>query len=131
MQDINDCYVIIKQLHTELTHSEYLKTMERLSGSEYKLVALYVDGVAKSVAGFHIGESFAWKKYLYVDDMVTDEESRSRGFGEKLLSWIEAYAAEAQCEQLHLDSRVIRHGAHKFYMNYGLIQGGYHFHKHL
>lgn len=59
MQGIDDCYPIIKQLHTELTHYEYLKTVERLKVTGYRLVALYVDGVAKSVAGFHMGESFA------------------------------------------------------------------------
>lgn len=131
LEDIKNCFPVVNQLHSDFTLAEYLETTERLMSTGYRLLSLDVNGTVKSVAGFHLGESYAWKKYLYVDDMVTDENSRSNGYGEKMLEWIEAFAHEKNCKMLHLDSRVIRHAAHKFYINHGLVQGGYHFHKHL
>lgn len=130
-EEIKRCYPVINQLHEELSLENYLESAERFMRNGYRLISLEVEGVVRSVAGFHVGESFAWKKYLYVDDLVTDKKSRSMGYGEALLEWIENYAKENGCVQLHLDSRVIRHEAHKFYINHGFIQGGYHFHKYL
>ncbi len=60
-QDIENCFPVLKQLHPELSHSEYLETTKRLMDSGYCLLALEADGAVKSVAGFHFGESFAWK----------------------------------------------------------------------
>jgi hypothetical protein len=128
---VKDCYPVLRQLHEDLGPEDYLQTTNRLFESGYQLVYLADNNEIKSVAGFHIGESYSWKRYLYIDDMVTDAGNRSKRYGGKLLDWIKAYAVKNDCKQLHLDSRVIRHGAHKFYINQGLIQGGYHFHLHL
>jgi len=84
-------------------------------------------GSVRAAAGFHLGESFGWKKYLYVEDLVTDEEFRRLGCGEKLVAWMVAHARRHGCEQVHLDTRVTRYAAHKFYLDRGFIIGGHHF----
>lgn len=65
---------------------------------------------------------------MYIADMVTLESVRSQGYGEQMLAFAINHARQQGCTQVHLDSRVIRHSAHKFYINQGFIQGGYHFH---
>ena len=97
----------------------------------YQLVYLVDEEDVKTVAGFHVGESFGWGKYLYIDDLVTDAQCRSQGFGEKLVTWLCNYAREHACAQIHLDSRVTRFATHKFYLNKDFYIGGHHFLRHI
>lgn len=125
--EIEKCYSILSQLHPHLQQNYFLEMVHRQQQRGYQLAYLSESDIVKSVAGFHIAESFSWKKHLYVHDFVTDENSRSQGCGSTLLTWLVDHARVNDCEQLHLDSRVTRYATHKFYLNKGLIIGGYHF----
>ena len=81
------------------------------------------------MAGFRIGESLAWGRFLYIDDLVTLSSRRSRGFGAALLSWLVEFATKEGCDQLHLDSGIQRKDAHRFYEREGMQLAGYHFAK--
>jgi GNAT superfamily N-acetyltransferase len=67
-------------------------------------------------------------KILYVDDLNTDEQYRSKGFGKILLDWLKAEARTQGCGHLHLDSGVQREQAHRFYFREGLTINCHHFH---
>lgn len=85
------------------------------------------DGKVLCVAGFVIGHKLAWRKHLYVDDLVSDADSRSRGAGKLLLDWLQDYARQQGCQQFHLDSGVTRFDAHRFYLREGMKIGSHHF----
>lgn len=126
--DIEKCYPVLSQLHPYILEKDFVGLVQQQHQQNgYQLVYIAIAHVVKAVAGFHFGESFGWRKYLYVDDLVTDKASRSQGYGGELFSWLVEYAQQNFCVQLHLDSRVTRYSAHKFYLNQGMIIGGYHF----
>jgi GNAT superfamily N-acetyltransferase len=79
------------------------------------------------VAGYRVSRNLAWGEFLYVDDLVTDEATRSHGFGKALLAWLVDEARRQGCAQLHLDSGMQRKDAHRFYLREGLDNLGYHF----
>ena len=79
------------------------------------------------VAGFVVGEKLAWGKYIYIDDLVTNEASRSTGAGSLIINWFKQYAKEIDCQQLHLDSGVQRFSAHRFYLRERFDIGSHHF----
>ena len=93
----------------------------------YRLVFLELDGVVRSVAGFRILNLLFSGSTLYVDDLVTHDSDRSRGFGAALFDWFVAYAKEQGCEHLTLDSGVQRFAAHRFYLNRGMDITSHHF----
>ena len=68
---------------------------------------------------------------LYVDDLVTDENERSKGFGKLLLQQLEVKARDFGCDVLTLDSGVQRAAAHKFYFREGMHIPSYCFRKSL
>ncbi|MFH1552992.1 MAG: GNAT family N-acetyltransferase [Candidatus Omnitrophota bacterium] len=80
-----------------------------------------------AVAGFRFSECLAWGKIMYVDDLVTDENHRSKGYGDKLVDWLMEFAKKNECGQFHLDSGVQRFLAHRFYFRKALTISGYHF----
>ena len=62
-----------------------------------------------------------------MDDLVTAENLRSRGYGEQLMQWLEMRARESGCKFIHLDSGTARGEAHKFYFKLGYSIKAYHF----
>ncbi|MDQ3427252.1 MAG: GNAT family N-acetyltransferase [Gemmatimonadota bacterium] len=102
--------------------------MRRLSDSQgYRLAALLEGGEVRAVAGYRFMEMFYCGRILYVDDLVTDERARSQGNGRQLLAWLKDAARAETCAELHLDSRLHREAAHRFYEREGFGKTCYHF----
>lgn len=122
-------HAVMSQLRPHLSADDYLQRVRRMMRTDgYRLAAAADDdGVPRGVAGYRFIEMLYCGKILVVDDLVTDEDTRSRGFGKQLLDWLVELARERGCEQLHLDSGVQRHRAHRFYFREGLVVNAFHF----
>jgi GNAT superfamily N-acetyltransferase len=121
-------YDVMRQLRSHLMRQEYLRAVRRLTQTEgYRLAALIEDGQVRAVAGYRFMEMLYCGRFLYLDDFVTDERVRSRGYGRQLLDWLKATARANGCSELHLDSRLHREAAHRFYQREGVEKTCYHF----
>jgi GNAT superfamily N-acetyltransferase len=113
----------------EAAFVERVDVVQRAEG--YRLVGVFEDETAHAlaVAGFRVGHTLAWGRFLYVDDLSTLPEARRRGHGRKLLEWLGDEAERLDCDQLHLDSGVgsDRTDAHRLYFNTGLEITSFHF----
>lgn len=125
--EIAACYPVMRELRPHIGEAEFVERIRKAEMSGYKLVYLSVGDEPVAVAGIRVGENLAWGRFLYVDDLVTAAHQRSQGYGARLLVWLRAYALEAGCAQLHLDSGMQRVDAHRFYEREGLIKAGFHF----
>lgn len=114
-------------MRPHLDQAGYGQVVARMMEAGFRLAAVREAGQVVAVAGFRYGESLAWGRYLYVDDLVTGDGGRSQGYGRLLLDWLKAEAQSAGCRELHLDSGVQRHGAHRFYLRERLDITSYHF----
>lgn len=136
----------IRELGPQETHLAYLSMLElrpHLGSLEdvvrqvneqqrpegYRLVASFEDRRADAVAfaGFRTAHGLAWGYYLYVDDLSTCAAFRQRGHGAYLMQWLAEEARRLGCAQLHLDSGVQRHDAHRLYLNQRMDITAYHF----
>jgi GNAT superfamily N-acetyltransferase len=120
-------YPIISQLRPHLTAEGYVAAVTRMMASGFRLAAVRDGGRMVAVAGYRVLEGLVGGRYLYVDDLVTDEQARSKGYGKTLLDWLKDQARANGCAELHLDSGVQRHGAHRFYLRERLDISCYHF----
>ena len=93
----------------------------------YLLAFVADDGEVKSVAGYRIQNMLAHGKFLYVDDLVTDDNSRSKGYGDALFDWLMQCALDENCASLQLDSGVQRFSAHRFYLRKRMEIRSHHF----
>jgi GNAT superfamily N-acetyltransferase len=126
--EILDTYEVIRQLRPDIPRERYAPVVRRLMEQEgYRLVAISDDGQVRAVAGYRIMEMLYCGRILYVDDLVTDEQVRSRGLGRQLLDWLKDAGRKEKCAELHLDSRLHREAAHRFYEREGLARTCYHF----
>ncbi|MCK6258579.1 GNAT family N-acetyltransferase [Fictibacillus sp. KIGAM418] len=108
-------FTVMKELRTELSQQEYLELMQIMSKEGYRLFALEQEGVAAAVAGIIVRTNFYNKKHVFVYDLVTHPDHRSKGYGEKLLDHVHQWAKEEGCEFASLESGVQRKDAHRFY----------------
>ena len=93
-------------------------------------MALVVDGTAVlCVALWRVIENTSDGRRLYVDDLVSDENRRSRGAGKMMFDWLETKASALGCTTLTLDSGVQRLRAHRFYFREGMHISSFSFRK--
>lgn len=119
---------VLGQLRPQYTPEQLRDAVVHQQSLDYRLAFVEDDdGQVLSVAGFVIVHKLAWGRSLYVDDLVTSASARSTGAGRCLMDWLKAYARDADCRQLHLDSGVQRFDAHRFYLREGFRIASHHF----
>jgi GNAT superfamily N-acetyltransferase len=115
-EEINACYPVMAELRPHVAREDFLSRVRRqMDIADYRL-ACAIDEEVKAVAGFRISENLAWGKFLYVDDLVSKSDDRSKGYGGALFDWLVEHARENSCDEFHLDSGVQRFRAHRFYL---------------
>lgn len=110
-------YPVMKQLRPNIRRSAYLRLV-KMQQAEYgfQIAMLTEEGRVTCVAGFRVCHSLGWGRYLYVDDLITAKNRRSKGDGKAMFNWLIKRAQRLRCSELRLDSAVTRHEAHRFYL---------------
>ena len=121
------CFSTFAELRPHLTPESFLERVKRQRTQGYQMAYLQHEGECVCCAGFRMIENLAWGKFLYVDDLVTRETARVRGFGGEMLRWMIDLARREGCAEFHLDSGTQRTGAHRFYSKHGLLVKSFHF----
>ena len=119
---------VMRQLRPGIAVDAYVPTVKRMMASDgYLLAAALEHGVVRAVAGYRFMEMLYCGRVMYVDDLNTDDQCRSAGFGKLLMDWLKKEATAHGCEELHLDSGVQREQTHRFYFRERLTISAYHF----
>ena len=121
------CHDVMAALRPHVPRETFVARVRRQEKDGYRLAYVEDGGRPVAAAGYRILANLAWGRFLYVDDLVTDEKLRSKGHGRALLDWLVAEARREGCGEFHLDSGVHRHGAHRFYLLKRLDITSYHF----
>ena len=126
--EILACFEVLKELRPKMKEESFLGTIRLMQAEGYVLSYIKTEDEIVSVAGFRICMNLAAEgKALYVYDLVTSERHRSKGHGASLIKSIITHANKENCNCVHLDSNVIRHKAHKFYLENGFDIVAHHF----
>lgn len=126
-EQVGRCSSVMRELRPHIKAIDFAARVLQQQTEGYHLAFLELDGVVRSVAGFRIFNLLFSGRTLYVDDLVTHDSDRSRGFGAALFDWLVEYAKEQACEHLSLDSGVQRFAAHRFYLKQGMDITSHHF----
>jgi GNAT superfamily N-acetyltransferase len=121
-QEWRKAFPIVNQLRTHLDEEEYVSLVRQAQlESEYKLIGLFDDKKMKAVVGFMPMITLYNGRFIWVCDLVTDANERSKGYGEKLLTYVHQRAVDNGYNLVSLSSGLQRKDAHHFYkkkMNY-------------
>jgi len=95
---------------------DYLAYMQRMAAEGAGLTQLFDAGEVRAIA--------VWRSYLTtycgrrfeIDDLVTAEGHRSKGYGAIMMRALEGRAKALSCDAVLLSSATQRVGAHRFYL---------------
>ncbi|HCA27584.1 MAG TPA: GNAT family N-acetyltransferase [Betaproteobacteria bacterium] len=120
--DVRRCYAVMAQLRPHLaSEDDFVARWRRQATDGYRLLAL-LDGLhVVALAGFRVQENLVHGRFLYVDDLVTDERLRSGGHGERLMARLKQEAHVLGCGKLVLDTPLSNSLGHRFYFRNGLL----------
>jgi hypothetical protein len=117
-----------RQLRTALP-ADYEGKMKRVFAGGARMCVAAEGEAVRGVAVYRINENTFEGLHLYVDDLVTEENLRSKGVGRALMEHMQKLAQSAGCEATTLDSGTQRTQAHKFYFREGMVVSSFHFRK--
>lgn len=116
--EILEAFSVMKQLRTHLDEATYLElVLEAKEKDSYKMCALIDGKELVAVIGFKPMITLYYGRFVWVCDLVTDTNKRSKGYGEKLLTYVHEWAKENNYESVALSSGLQRTDAHRFYEN--------------
>jgi GNAT superfamily N-acetyltransferase len=118
---------VMVQLRPHLKRESYVARIKQLIADGFMLVALADDGVVRAVAGYRVMDMLHCGRFLNIDDLISDERTRSRGYGQALIGWLKAEARRHECTEIQLISHVRREHAHRFYFREGFGVDAFHF----
>jgi GNAT superfamily N-acetyltransferase len=122
-----DVLPVLRQLRPHLTAESFVALYDEGYGQGLRFTAAFDGDRCVGVAGWRLVATTVAMRKLYVDDLVTAEDQRSRGVGRALLSELTDRARTAACQAIDLDSGTHRVDAHRFYMREGMVITSFHF----
>jgi GNAT superfamily N-acetyltransferase len=125
--EIEACFPVMSQLRPNIAAADFVKRVQQLGAATGLKLAFLDDAGIKAVAGYRISDWLAGGRYLEIEDLVTADGERSKGYGGLLFDWIAALAAREGCLQVRLVSNLRRVDAHRFYLRKGMTQEAYYF----
>lgn len=114
-QDWLEVFPLVSQLRTELDRESYLDYLGIMSVGGYRMFAGEVGGEIVTLAGVGIQVNLYYGRHLWVYELVTHENHRSNGYGRQMLTFLETWARERDCELIALSSGLQRRESHRFY----------------
>jgi hypothetical protein len=84
-EEIAHCFPVMCQLRKNLVAEDFLSQVRRMQRGSYQLAYLAEMNEVKTVGGFRISELLAGGRFLYVEDLVTNEADRSQSTAQRFL----------------------------------------------
>ena len=125
--EIENCFDVMSELRPHLERNQFLKTIRNMGLQGFHLGYLKEGQNTIAVAGYRFARNLFLGKHLYIDDFVTSQKFRSKGYGNILYRWLRDQAVNNGCNYIHLDSGITREEAHRFYFKQGLTISSFHF----
>lgn len=109
-------FPVMKQLRTKLDMSAYLElVLESVQKEGYRLIALFNQKEIVALCGFMPMITLYNGRFIWVCELITDRNHRSKGYGKALLDYVHQWAIENDYPLVSLSSGLQRIDAHRFY----------------
>ena len=120
-------YPVMRELRPDLTEEEFNAIYAAEHPHGFRVAAVFDGDECRATAGYRLMTNFVSGRYLYVDDLVTAEAWRSKGYGRLLNEFLIGVAEREGCGSVQLDSNVRRQNAHRFYFRERYVVTAFHF----
>lgn len=112
---IERCYPVMAQLRSNLTVDAFTTQIQEQIREGYELFALEDQSQVVCVAGFRRDDSLQYGPHIYVEDLVTIENSRHKGYGTFIIDQFVKIVQKYGLSGVLLDCGIQRDETHRFY----------------
>jgi len=112
-EEWQEAFHVMRELRCNLDEQSYLDLLSSMVKEGYRLFALRDSGIIVSLAGISILTNFFYGRYTRIQDLVTTSSARSKGYGSRLIEFIEEVARRENCRVVALSSGLERTDAHR------------------
>ena len=128
----NQIIKLSKQLNYKIEEKVLIIRFHQMIEMEnYHCFGLFEDSKLIGISNGWTTNRFYCGKQLEIDNLVIDEEKRSKGYGDLFIKYLENWCKKGNYETIELNSYVRNSKSHKFYFNHGFKIIGHHFFKEL
>lgn len=119
-EDILLCFPAYKELRPHLhDKGKFVIQVKNQQNAGFKLNFIKDIDTAAACIGYRVLDTLAWGKIIYIDDLITRELGRGKGYANLLLQYVEEQAKQLACNEIHLDTGYQRYDAHRLYLKNG------------
>ncbi len=119
-------FPLFHQLNATVGEAEYAEMLDDMTAHGYRMLVVLDGEKAVGLSGFWVITKFYSGKYLEMDNVVVDAESRSLGIGKLMCEFLEELGQAEGVRTMMLDAYLENHRAHAFYEREGFVKRGYH-----
>lgn len=102
-EELRSVFPLMQQLRPHLNESEFVDLIRTaMRESRYQLLGFFEQNQCQGLMGYRILTDLVHGRHLYIDDLVVDENIRSKGLGAKLLAQAKEIARSENCKRLRL-----------------------------
>lgn len=102
-EELKSVFPLMKQLREHLSEEQFVSLIGlAMKESRYQLLGFFENGKCQGLMGYRILTDLVHGRHLYIDDLVVDQNLRSKGLGAKLLSKAKDIAKSENCKRLRL-----------------------------
>lgn len=129
--DIASCYKAMSLLRPALQAENFVSQIKTMQNEGYVLLSITEGHKVVAAAGYRIFTMLYAGKLLYIDDLVTLQSHRGKGYASALLHYLYDTARQQNCNSVQLDSGHTRTNAHRLYFKENFSINALHFSRQL
>lgn len=118
--ELEQAFLLMKELRPQINLHTFLDIYHQAHKTNgYEIVALKDNGQVVAIMGYRILYDYVHGKHCYIDDLVSSQHKRSKGYGTELLKYAEQFAKHQQCTGLRLCTGIENDRGKNFYEKNG------------
>lgn len=121
-EDLTACFPVISALRPALKDAaEWVQRAQQMAADGYRVLAVWQGNRAVAMAGYRVMDNLIHGHFLYIDDLITLDAERGKGWGAELLREVSVIGVDEGCQRLVLDTAATNTNAQRFYKRQGLL----------
>jgi GNAT superfamily N-acetyltransferase len=108
--EIQNAFPLMSSLRDRVRAATFLAEVQRQQRDGYQLIAGFDGERLVALAGIRRTHTLSRGEHLFVDDLVTDESVRGRGYGRAMMQYLAERASGEGLPRIYLDSRITARG---------------------
>ena len=130
LENSEEIITLASEVNPDVSRTDLSSRLEEMFNySSYRCFGIYINFRLAGITSGWLTTRFYSGKQLEIDNVIIDNELRSKGYGAIFLKHVEGWAIKEGCLAVELNSYVVNSKSHKFYFNQGYSILGYHFQK--